>query len=70
MLPKTLKRPGLPARLFLAFTEALSRLAGDLRRLAKEVTDDEKRRTVTPLIRRRDFDPQQFEAALLMAGRR
>lgn len=62
------RRAGMPAQLFLAFAEALSRLSEDIGELAPEVGEHATRRSVRSLLASRDFDREQFESALLLAG--
>ena len=62
------QRAQLDARLFLAFADALKRLAKEIVALAE--SGGSSRRIVGDLIHREDFDKQQFESALLVAGAR
>ena len=64
------KRAQLPAQLFMAYGEALGHLTAEIAELDGDESEALTRRVVSPLIRRKGFDKQQFEAALLMAGAR
>ncbi|MEM7170788.1 MAG: DUF2336 domain-containing protein [Pseudomonadota bacterium] len=63
---KLYRAAGLPARFFSGFTTGLSELSPEINALAAKKTNAVKRRVVSRLVKRRDFNRGEFESAMVM----